>query len=159
MAVGWFRFAKVSGGYKAHFEKNNSWSNRPQNTANKKRVVCFYWFLNVIVGFWGIWIIPKLLINDSWSIAIHFGTFLERPTNWPNMDPRNPYLSPNASTNTRKLWEHLWQILFSHLWIWNSELFGRYVYLVFGTSDFDLFDNLIMNIEIFAIWKMKIRNL
>ena len=32
-------------------------------------------------------------INDSWSIAIVFRTFLDRPKMWPNLDPRSPYLS------------------------------------------------------------------
>ena len=51
-----------------------------------------------IMMIFGVLIIPKWLINYFWSIAIFFGTFLERPKLWPNPDPRTPYLSPKFLT-------------------------------------------------------------
>ena len=59
-------------------------------------------FFNVFRGTFGVLIIPKWLINDSWSIAILCGTFLDRPNMWPNLDPRSPYLLPTYFTNYKQ---------------------------------------------------------
>ena len=55
--------------------------------------------------FFGGLIIPKWLINDSWSIAIRFGFFVTTKM-WPNMDPRSLYLSPKVFKEYKKAWEH-----------------------------------------------------
>ena len=61
-------------------------SNTAQNTA------CVFSFFNIIIRVFGVWIISKLQINDSSSIAILFEWFLERQKMWQILDPRTPYL-------------------------------------------------------------------
>ena len=84
-------------------------SNRAQNRANiLSDFVCFSWFFDVLIGGFQKW-----RINDSWSIATLFGTVLERPKMRPNLDPRNPYLSPTYfKTIQEKLWGHPWKLFF-----------------------------------------------
>ena len=67
-----------------------------------------------MILFFGV-IIPKWLMNASWSIAILFGTFLERHNMWPNMDPWTPYLSPQYFKNTRTYGSILEHIIV-HIW-------------------------------------------
>ena len=71
--------------------------------------------------------IPKLLINASWWIAILSGSFLERPTMWPNLDPRTLYLSPKYFKTYKNI---LTQYYLSYRRIWNTE-HGRSVYIFF----------------------------
>ena len=92
---------------------HNTESNRARNTAKRNRVFVFSWFVIIIVGFLGSLIIPKWLINDSWS-------FLELPKNRQNLDPRTPYLLPEYFKQYKKIWEHPWNISFLH--IWESEI-------------------------------------
>ena len=56
------------------------------------------WFFDVII--------PKWLINDSRSIAIGFGTSLQRPTMLPNLEPRTPHFSPKYFKQYKNISEH-----------------------------------------------------
>ena len=51
----------------------------------------------VLYCFLGVLIIPKWLINDSWHIAILFGSFLKRSKNLSNIDLSTPFLHRNTS--------------------------------------------------------------
>ena len=53
----------------------------------------------VLVGFnYSEW-----LINDSWSTAMCFRTFWDRPEMRPNLDPRTPYLPPQCLNKYKKI--------------------------------------------------------
>ncbi len=59
-----------------------------------------------MLGFGGILIIPKGLINGSGWIAILFGSFLDPPKMRPNIDPV-PYLLPKYFNEYNKIMETL----------------------------------------------------
>ena len=119
-----------------------------QNTTQKERCLFFLGFQHNYGWGWGDLILPKWLINDSWSIAILFGTFSERPKMWPNLDPRTPYLSPKYFKTNKKLWGHPSKI-FSYLRIWNSENRGKPVYQAFANF---------RNFETWILKMFKVRN-
>ena len=72
-------------------------SNRAQNTANCLGDSCVVsCFFNVLIGAYGVLIIPKWLKFDSWSIPILYGWFwelLKFSIFWTRSDPRTPYFS------------------------------------------------------------------
>ena len=98
----------------------------------------------------GVSIIPKWLINYSWSIAIVFGTFLERTKMRPNLDPRSPHLSPKYFKSTRNYGNILEKMIFTYLRIWDFGFFGRFVYQAFWNFEIRNFE--IGNYEN-EIWK------
>ena len=67
------------------------------------------------MGFGEVWIITKLLINDSWSVAIFFRTFSDRPEMWPNLDPQTPYLSPKYFKEYKK-YGNIFETYYFHVW-------------------------------------------
>ena len=106
-------------------------SNRAQNTATNSICFVLLGLLAYFKWFYGVLIIPKCLIHDSCSIAILCGSFLERPSMWPNLDPRTPYLSQKYFKKYKKHMETSLKLLFSYLRIWNYDNIGRSVYLAF----------------------------
>ena len=83
------------------------------------------------MGFFGFFIIQKWLINDPWSIAIFFETFLERPKMWLNMTRRyHQNISKNTRTCTGTSLEH---ILFISE---NLKLWKRWQVCALGFSNF-----------------------
>ena len=88
---------------------------------NNKSLFLLFFVFNVMMVFFGVSIIPKWQINDSWSIAILFGWFLERPKMWPKLDPRTPYLSPKYFKIIQENIGTSLEILFSHQRIWNYD--------------------------------------
>ena len=75
-------------------------------------------------------------MNVSWSIAILFGWFLERPKMWQNMDPRTPYLSPKYFNQYKRQYVDILGTSFSYLRIWTYANVGRHVYRTFSTCGF-----------------------
>ena len=70
----------------------------------------------VCLGYFGVYIIPKWLVK----VPGHFAIFKKKIGNFEHLvkiwtrGPPNYY--QNASTNTRKIWSHLGQILFMSIW-------------------------------------------
>jgi hypothetical protein len=105
-------------------QKISCWSNRAQKYGKH-----FKWFFEIswlcdvfVEGCLCVLIIPKLLIWVTGWIAILFGTFLELPKHWPNVDPRVPYLLQKYSKSIRNLWNHFHQnMIVCKMGVYNSE--------------------------------------
>ena len=87
----------------------------------------------------------------------YFLDFFERPTMWPNMDPRTPYLSPKYFKTCKKLWEHPWKIGFisENLKFW--KLWKVCVYKFLKFENLKMWN--IWAFEILKIWGLKLENL
>ena len=102
------------------------WAWVPKTESNRAKIrqnICllFWLFLvlfNVVYRYFGLYIIPKWLINDSWSIARLFKWFRELRNfvkNW-TRKPSNYY--QHSSKNTRKYGNILDKSYLSYLSIW-----------------------------------------
>ena len=97
-----------------------------QITANKLNIVLD--FLVFWIFFWRfVWVlmIPKWLRMDCNS----FWNVLGTSKNWPDIDPRAPYLLQKDFTNTRRLWKHCKNIGVCKYGDMNFELFWKPVYI------------------------------
>ena len=92
----------------------------------------FLGFLMYFEWFLGALIIPKWLMLTSRRIAILFGSFLELPKMWQNMDPRAPYLLQKYFKRIRKHMDIFYKHhLFVNMHIEKLEKFGKSVYRFF----------------------------
>ena len=91
---------------------------------------------------------------------------MERPKRWPNLDPRTPYLSRTIIQLIQQKYADILETYFPYLRIWNSETYGRSVY-IFSKNEFVIlkcrqFGNLKVIIWQFATLKienLKVENL
>ena len=96
-------------------------SNRAQNTAIFLSDFCvFPCFFNVLIGVYGVLIIPKWLKFDSWSIPILFGWFWELlnfSIFWTGSGPWNPVFLMNLLGKVRENLGTSWE----KYYLWKSE--------------------------------------
>ena len=85
------------------------------------RVCVFCCFFNVLIGVYGVLIIPKWLIKVPGHIPILFGWILELPTFSLFTGPDSPYLSCKYLKRYKKNQDHFRNILSFHIsTFWNS---------------------------------------
>ena len=75
----------------------------------------FLVFLIICYCNFGVSIIPKWLINDSWWIPILFGWFLELPAISPHLVPYTSFLCRSASRDIRKSLEASFKNIVFHI--------------------------------------------